>query len=82
MSHAALLPRKRPINLTLSDALVAQARRYTSNLSATTESLLAQFVAQQQNLEQSRRQLAQICADDWNAVHTALGSFADEHSTL
>ena len=40
--------RKRPVNLTLNEALVDQARAYTSNLSATMESLLADFVAQQQ----------------------------------
>ena len=33
--------RKRPVNLTLNEALVAQAKAYTSNLSATMEALLA-----------------------------------------
>ena len=36
--------RKRPVNLTLNEALVAQAKAYTSNLSATMKSLLADFV--------------------------------------
>ena len=40
--------RKRPVNLTLNEALVAQAKTYTPNLSATMESLLAEFVARQQ----------------------------------
>ena len=31
--------RKRPVNLTLNEALVAQAKAYTSNLSATMEAL-------------------------------------------
>ena len=31
--------RKRPVNLTLNEALVAQAKAYTSNLSATMETL-------------------------------------------
>jgi post-segregation antitoxin (ccd killing protein) len=74
--------RKRPVNLTLNEALVAQAKVYTSNLSATMEALLADFVASQQFAQQARQQLADTCAADWNAVHTAVGSFADEHTTL
>ena len=35
--------RKRPVNLTLNESLVLQAKTYTSNLSATMELLLAQF---------------------------------------
>jgi antitoxin CcdA len=74
--------RKRPVNLTLNEALVAQAKSYTSNLSATMEALLSDFVASQQHAQRSRQQLADTCADDWNAVHASVGSFADEHSTL
>ncbi|WP_404301332.1 type II toxin-antitoxin system CcdA family antitoxin [Alicycliphilus denitrificans] len=74
--------RKRPVNLTMNEALVQQAKAYTSNLSATVESLLAEFVAQQQNEQRQRQQRADACAADWNAVHAAVGSFADEHSTL
>ena len=74
--------RKRPVNLTLNVALVAQAKSYTSNLSATMESLLADFVDQQKQRPASRQATANACAADWNAVHTAVGSFADEHSTL
>jgi antitoxin CcdA len=74
--------RKRAVNLTLSEGPVAQAKTYTSNLSATVEGLLADFVAQQQRTDTSRQQMANACAADWNAVHAAIGSFADEHSTL
>ncbi len=74
--------RKRPVNLTLNEALVAQARAYTSNLSATMEALLSDFVASHQQVQRSRQQLADTCAADWNAVHTAVGSFADEHTTI
>jgi len=74
--------RKRPVNLTLSEGLVAQAKIYTNNLSATMESLLAEFVASQQQAVLTRQQVADACVADWNAVHTAVGSFADEHSTL
>jgi post-segregation antitoxin (ccd killing protein) len=74
--------RKRPVNLTLSENLVAQAKTYTSNLSATMESLLAEYVVRQRKDHLNRQQLADACAADWNAVHEAVGSFADEHSTL
>lgn len=74
--------RKRPVNLTLNEALVAQAKAHTNNLSATVESLLAEFVASHQQAQRARQQLADTCAADWNAVHMAVGSFADEHSTL
>ena len=74
--------RKRAVNLTLNEGLVAQAKTYTSNLSATMEELLAVYVAQQQEARLNRRQHADTCAADWNAVHDTVGSFADEHSTL
>lgn len=74
--------RKRPVNLTLNEALVVQAKVYSSNLSATVEALLTDFVARQQQAQRSRQQLADTCAADWNAVHASVGSFADEHTTL
>ena len=74
--------RKRAVNLTLNEALVAQAKAYTSNLSATMEALLTDFVASQQQAQRERQQLADTCAADWNALHASVGSFADEHSTL
>ena len=82
--HATAPPttRKRAVNLTLSEALVEQAKTYTHNLSATMESLLAEYVAQQQRTLSSRQQMADACAAEWNAVYAAIGSFADEHSTL
>ena len=80
---ASIAPtRKRPVNLTITEALVAQAKAYTNNLSATMESLLAEFVANQQSVQRNRQQVADACAADWNAVHAAVGSFADEQSTL
>ena len=75
-------PRKRPVNLTINEALVAQAKAYTNNLSATMESLLAEFVAAQQSAQRDHQRAADACAAAWNAVHASVGSFADEHSTL
>lgn len=74
--------RKRPVNLTLNEGLVAQAKTYTSNLSATMESLLTEFVAQQQQSQHGRQQMADVCVTDWNQVATACGSFADEYINL
>ena len=74
--------RKRAVNLTLNESLVVQAKTYTSNLSATVEELLATYVAQQSQAGISRQQQADAVTMDWNAVHAAVGSFADEHSTL
>ena len=82
METSVASTRKRPVNLTINEALVTQAKVFTNNLSATIESLLAEFVATQQNALRSRRDAADACAAHWNAVHASIGSFADEHSTL
>lgn len=82
MSTSIAPTRKRPVNITLSEGLVTQAKTYTSNLSATMESLLADFVVSQQQARLARQQAADVCSADWNSVSASLGSFADEHSTL
>jgi antitoxin CcdA len=74
--------RKRAVNLTLSEDVVAQARHFTPNLSATVEELLAEYVSEQRQAGESRAHMAQACAADWNAVHDAVGSFADDHVNL
>lgn len=80
--NATATSRKRAVNLTLNESLVAQAKTYTSNLSATMEELLADYVARQQQNKVTRQQMADTCVADWNAVHAAVGSFADEHCRL
>jgi post-segregation antitoxin (ccd killing protein) len=82
MPTIAEQPRKRAVNLTLNEGLVAQARTYTNNLSATMETLLAEFVGAQQKARLDRQHAADVCAEDWNALIASIGSFADEHSTL
>lgn len=74
--------RKRPVNLTLSESLVADLKGYTSNLSATAEALLTAYVVEQKQARASRQQQADQAVAGWNAVHAQTGSFADEHSTL
>ena len=79
---APVSTRQRAVHLTLNEGLVAQAKTHTSNLSATIETLLTDYVAQQQQSHALKQQTANACAADWNAVHASVGSFADEHSTM
>ena len=74
--------KKRAVNLTLNEALVTQAKKFTGNLSSTVETLLNDYVAQQQQARLSRQHAADACVEYWNEVLAAEGSFADEHSTL
>jgi len=76
------MPRKRPVNLTLSESLVTDLKNYTSNLSATAEELLTAYVVAQKQERLGRQQQADQAVAGWNAVHADLGSFADEHATL
>lgn len=74
--------RKRPVNLTLSEDLVIEARGLTDNLSGVVESLLSGYVedARRQRLAKAKALGTTIAA--WNEFTTRHGSFADEHSTL
>ena len=81
-TQAAAFQRKRPVNLTLSEDVVASAKRYSNNLSATVETLLTAYPLRQPQAAAEKQQHAKACAGEWNAVHEAVGSFADEHSKL
>ena len=74
--------RKRPVNLTLNEDLVLQARTMTDNLSGVVESLLKDFVERlhQQRLAEATALEATIST--WNDFGNKVTSFADEHSTL
>ena len=52
------------------------------DLSAIRKALLVDHAAMQQQARSASQQEANSCASDWNAAHAAIGSFADEHSTL
>lgn len=73
---------KRPFNLLLNEENVRQARSFTDNLSATVDSLLADYVATQNEAILSRQKQGDAVARAWNQFHSMHGSFADEHSTL
>ena len=74
--------RKRPVNLTLSENLIADLKGCTSNLSATAEVLLTAFVVEQKQARALREEQAALAVQGWNNLHDKVGSFADEHSTL
>ena len=81
-NSAMPLSRKRPVNLTLSEGLIAELKGYTSSLSATAEESLTAYVVEQKQAHSGRQQQADPAVAGWNALHAQVGSFADEHSTL
>jgi len=73
---------KKPVNLSLSEALVQESRQYCGNLSAKVEEMLQDYVVSQRQARQQHREQAQRAVADWNALHDAAGSYADGHSPL
>ncbi len=74
--------RKRPVNLTLNEDLVLQAKEMTNNLSGVVESLLSDFVANEQKQRMATEKTMKAIIATWNDFTTKHGSFADEHSPL
>jgi antitoxin CcdA len=74
--------RKRPVNLTLNEDLVTRARGITSNLSGVVESLLADFLAAEQQRRAGEANMVKEAVGTWNAFAARHGSFADDYSTL
>ena len=74
--------RKRPVNLTLNEDLVGQAKRMTDNLSAVVESLLADFVAREQRDRLAKSEAVEATVTLWNKFNDEKGSIADEYSSL
>lgn len=74
--------RKRPVNLTLNEELVAEVKSLTPNLSAVVESLLQDYVAQKRRDQINKQTEARLVAGVWNDFNQQSGSFADEYSTL
>lgn len=74
--------RKRAVNLTLNEDIVAQAKALTPNLSALVETLLSGYIAQLQRKKLSRQEQAKRVTGMWNGFNERSGSFADEYSTL
>lgn len=74
--------RKRPVNLSLNEDLVVQARSLTSNLSGVVESLLAEYVEQQHQQRIAKARELEATVSMWNEFNAKHGSFADEYSSL
>lgn len=73
---------KRPVNLSLNEDLIAQAREMTNNLSEVVESLLADFVTKEKARRDAHAKALREAVVTWNTFGEKHGSFADEHSTL
>ncbi|HEX9472571.1 MAG TPA: type II toxin-antitoxin system CcdA family antitoxin [Steroidobacteraceae bacterium] len=74
--------RKRPVNLTLNEDLVNQAKSMTDNLSAVVESLLAEFVGRKRRERLVRAKAVVATVAMWNKFNSKSGSIADEYSSL
>jgi antitoxin CcdA len=70
--------RKRPVNLTLNEDLVEQAKGMTDNLSGVVESLLSDFVAQEHKSRAAKAKSIEVAV--WNDFDVKVGSFSDEYS--
>ena len=63
--------RKRPVNLSLSEDLLAEAKSMTDNLSAVVESLLADYIAKQHqecSEVQQKADALSMCTGRWEEI--------------
>jgi antitoxin CcdA len=74
--------RKRAVNLTLNEDLLAHIREVTTNLSAVVESLLADYLAKERQRRTAQGKIVESTVALWNQFADEAGSFADDHSTL
>lgn len=74
--------RKRAVNLTLNEDLLAHVREITDNLSSVVESLLAEYLARKRQERAAQVKVIESTVAMWNEFADENGSFADDHSTL
>jgi antitoxin CcdA len=74
--------RKRPVNLTLNESLVSEARQMTDNLSGVVETLLSEFVSRERRARLQKAQALEATVATWNEFNETSGSIADEYSSL
>jgi antitoxin CcdA len=74
--------RKRAVNLTLNEDLLAHVREFAENLSSVVESLLAEYLAKESHRRVAQAKVIESTVALWNQFGEQSGSFADEHSTL
>ena len=86
-SSVAATTRKRPVNLTLNEDLVRQAKSMTNNLSSVVDRLLVEFVSKERRERLARSEAVEQTVALWNQFNSdqfksRKSSFADEYSTL
>jgi len=81
-TNDATASRKRAVNLTLNEDLVAQAKSLTDNLSGVVESLLSDYVSREQRERLERSNAVEAAVASWNAFNSRSGSLTDECTTL
>jgi len=74
--------RKRAVNLTLNEDLLAHVREVTENLSSVVESLLAEYLGREWQRRAAQAKIVESTVALWNQFGDENGSFADDHSTL
>ncbi|HTD74730.1 MAG TPA: type II toxin-antitoxin system CcdA family antitoxin [Steroidobacteraceae bacterium] len=74
--------RKRPVNLTLNEDLVNQAKGLTDNLSQVVETLLSGYLARVRDERLARSKAAESTVQLWNDFNLKSGSISDEYSSL
>jgi antitoxin CcdA len=74
--------RKRPVNLTLNESLVSQAKLLTDNLSSVVETLLSDFVSRTLSERLQKAKVVEAAVASWNRFNAESGSIADEYSSL
>jgi antitoxin CcdA len=73
---------KKPVNMTLSEDLVRDARTLTTNLSDTVERLLADYVATEQRKRETRERLIDETIEMAKAHYAEHGLWGEKFSTL
>jgi antitoxin CcdA len=77
-----LAVRKRPVNLTLNEDLVNQAKGLTDNLSQVVEALLSGFLATAREKRLANARAVKATVKMWNDFNAKSGSISDEYSSL
>jgi antitoxin CcdA len=74
--------RKRPVNLTLNEDLVNQAKGLTDNLSQVVESLLSGYLAKAREEQLARSEAVESTVKLWNDFNAKSGTISDEYSSV
>jgi antitoxin CcdA len=74
--------RKRAVNLSLNEDLLAHVREVAPNLSGVVESLLAEYLVRERERMAAKAKIVASTVAMWNQFADDSGSFADDHSTL